>query len=276
MSEIEQYTGGPSLPDKMEFAKALAHAGMIPKVYQAAPANVLVAIELGEALGIKPIVAINEINVINGTPSPSASLMISLARAAGHKVRVYNDDTGAGVCEIIRADDPDFTHRSVWDEAKARKGGLWGKGHWGKDPATMLRWRAASECVRLACSEVLGGLKYTPEEVAEFTGDRDRGAAVQVQRGDEGSTLTVPGPEPEIDHDYDGYAERVDQIDDLEELRSLWQLMRDANTARGSEVCEQITARVRYLREQVKEPSPDEAVETVQETLDAEIINGAA
>lgn len=171
MSDIQPYQA--PLPDKIQHAKALAESGMIPRVYQHEPANVLVAIELGEALSIKPIVAINEINVINGTPSPSASLMVSLARAAGHKVRVRNDESGAGVCEIIRADDPEYTHRSVWDEKKARAAGLWGKGHWGKDPATMLRWRAASECVRLACSEVLGGLKYTPEEVMEMGGRQD-------------------------------------------------------------------------------------------------------
>ena len=161
-----------SLESKMTYARALASAGMLPAAYKQQPANVLVAIEYGEALGIKPIVAMNEINVISGTPSPSASLMASLARSAGHKVRAWNEDDGTAVCEIVRSDDPEFTHRARWDEAKARKAGLWGKGHWAKDPDTMLRWRAISECVRLACPEVLGGLKYTPEELIEIQADR--------------------------------------------------------------------------------------------------------
>lgn len=154
------------LPDRMGYAKALAQASIIPKAFQRRPADVLVAIEYGSALGIAPIVALSEINVIQGTPSLSASLMAALAREAGHKVRVTGDDKSA-TCVIVRSDDPDFEHSATWDEKKARAAGLWGKGHWAKDPATMLRWRAISECVRFACSEVLGGLKYTPEEIQE-------------------------------------------------------------------------------------------------------------
>lgn len=155
-----------TLPAKIEFAKALAVSSLIPRAFQGQPANVLVAYEMGMALGIAPIVAINEINVINGSPALSASLMAALARQAGHKVRVSGDAQSA-TCVIVREDDPDYEHTAVWDEKKARSAGLWGKGHWAKDPGTMLRWRAIAECVRFACSEVLGGLKYTPEELID-------------------------------------------------------------------------------------------------------------
>ncbi|MDN6374326.1 MAG: recombinase RecT [Brevibacterium aurantiacum] len=173
-----------NVSERQHYASVLADANMIPKAFQKSPANIFVAIEYGNALGIAPIVALNEINVINGTPSLSASMMSSLARSAGHRVRTQNTEDGAAVCEIIRADDPEFTHRSTWDQKKAQDAGLWGKGHWAKDPATMLRWRAISECVRMACPEVLGGLKYTPEETIEFTGSpapQQQAAPVQQQ-----------------------------------------------------------------------------------------------
>lgn len=157
------------LPDRMAYAKALAEASIIPQAFQRRPADVLVAVEYGNALGIAPIVALSEINVINGTPSLSASLMAALAREAGHKVRVSGDAESA-TCTIVRKDDPGYEHTATWDRAKAEAAKLWGRGHWSKDPATMLKWRAISECVRLACSEVLGGLKYTPEEVRDFSG----------------------------------------------------------------------------------------------------------
>jgi len=159
------------LPERMEYAKALAGSSLIPRAFQQRPADVLVAIEYGNALGIAPIVALSEINVINGSPSLSASLMAALARQAGHKVRVTGDDRSA-TCTIVRADDPDFSHTATWDEAKAKSAGLWNKGHWAKDAGTMLRWRAISECVRFACSEVLGGIRYTPEEVHEMQPER--------------------------------------------------------------------------------------------------------
>jgi hypothetical protein len=175
-------TESAPLPDRMEYAKALAVSSLIPKAFQHRPADVLVAVEYGNALGIAPIVALSEINVINGSPSLSASLMAALARQAGHKVRVTGNASSA-TCEIVRADDPGYTHTATWDEKKARDAGLWGKGFWAKDPATMLKWRSISECVRFACSEVLGGLKYTPEEIRDMQPQvgQPRHAVVQVQ-----------------------------------------------------------------------------------------------
>lgn len=202
---VQQFNSLVPLDEKITHAKALAASGMIPKVYQDKPANVLVAIELGEALGIRPIVAINEINVINGTPSPSASLMASLARNAGHKVRPGYKD-GVGFCEIVRADDPDYVFRTEWDEKKARAAGLWGKGHWAKDAEVMLQWRAISACVRLACSEVLGGLKYTPDEVENFDT-----APVQAtsQRMDQPAPAPASAPAAVTAADIMGDPERV-------------------------------------------------------------------
>lgn len=171
LSEIDiRQTGTLTTFDqKIQAAEMLAMADMIPPVYKKKPGNLFMAIEMGEALGIHHMVSIQEINIISGRPALSASLMASLARAAGHRVRVYGDGESA-TCEIVRSDDPEFTHKAVWDVEKARKAGLWGKGHWAKDPATMLKWRATAECVRFACSEVLGGLKYTPEEILEIEG----------------------------------------------------------------------------------------------------------
>ena len=157
-----------TLPEKTEMASLLAKSGLIPKAFQQHPENVFVAIEYGQALGIEPIMALSEINVINGTPSLSATMMMTLARAAGHKVRLEGDSERA-TCVIVRNDDPDYEIRVDWDKGQAQKADLWGKGHWAKNPGLMLKYRAASECIRLACPEVLAGIKYTPEEVSEFT-----------------------------------------------------------------------------------------------------------
>ena len=169
-TDLVQHTpAAGALTERMEFARALSAANLLPRAFQGNPANVLLAIEYGDALGIRPVVAMSEINVINGTPSLSAALMASLARQAGHRVRVTGD-ANAATCVIVRADDPEFEHSATWDVTKAKAFELWGRGHWKKDPATMLKWRAIAECVRFACPEVLAGIRYTPEEVAEFTG----------------------------------------------------------------------------------------------------------
>lgn len=177
MTDVVRHQSNGALSERMRFAEALAGADLLPRAFQQRPANVLLAMELGDALGIAPIVAMNEINVIGGSPSLSASLMAALARKAGHKVRITGGADSA-TCTIVRADDPTYEHTATWDVAKAKAAGLWAKGHWAKDAATMLKWRAVSECVRFACSEVLGGLKYSREEMADIS---DEPVAAQVE-----------------------------------------------------------------------------------------------
>lgn len=176
----------------MKYAQALAASTLLPEAFRGHPANALVAIEYGNALGMAPMVALSQINVIKGTPSLSAAMMAALARQAGHKVRTSGDHETA-TCRITRLDDPDYTHEATWTEQKARDAGLWGRGHWVKDPGTMLKWRAIAECVRFACPEVLGGLKYTPEEVSEFKGQAAIPSDTDIQDAEYEDT-TVPAP----------------------------------------------------------------------------------
>lgn len=231
MSELVRTQPVATLADKIKYAEHLAQSGLLPSSYKQQPANVLLAMEYGDALGIHQMTAINEINVISGRPAMSASLMQSLARAAGHKVRVSGDAERA-VCTIVRKDDPDFEHRSEWTKAKAESSGLWGRGHWAKDPSLMLKWRAISECVRLACSEVLAGLKYTPEEVVEFTSreytqdDVVEQAPVtpRQQREEPAQDTPVERPGP------DAVDQRMsDAWDSAEGLRKLYKWLRSNN-----------------------------------------------
>ena len=157
-----------SLPDRLDYASKLAMAGLLPDAFRQQPANVLLGMELASALDMAPIVVINELAVIGGKPSFSAKFMRGLVRRAGHRLRESFID-GQARCVIVRADDPEWEHVAVWDEAKARQHDYWGKGHWRKNPQLMLQNRALSECVRQACPEVLGGVAYTPDEVADFT-----------------------------------------------------------------------------------------------------------
>lgn len=256
----QQSAGGNSLADRMEHAKALAQSGLIPDAFKKQPANVLVATELGDALGIAPIMAINEINVISGKPAMSASLMQSLARSAGHKVRVEGDDERA-VCTIVRSDDQEFTHRAEWTKAKAEAAGLWGKGHWRKDPGLMLKWRAISECVRLACSEVLGGLKYTPEELvdagAEQAPQQERQQAPQPQQWEQGpasyrdvraqsAPSPEPQPEPQREPERDVVAEQIQAAwNNPDALQKVGKWMRSAHPT--DQRVDEIIARWREL-----------------------------
>lgn len=151
-----------SLALKMEYAKALAPSDLLPKQYREKPANVLLAVEYGEALGLTPMAAIQGIHVIEGKPSASADMIAALIRKAGHTVRVTGDATSA-TCQIIRKDDPEFVYSATWTMDDAQKAGLMSKDNWKKHTRQMLKRRAVSECGHDACSDVLAGLVDTDE-----------------------------------------------------------------------------------------------------------------
>lgn len=165
---------------RMEYAKQLAGSQLLPKEYQRQPQNLLVAFEYGAALGLAPIEAVSSIHVIQGKPSMSADLMSVMVRRAGHKLRVKGDDTYAEAT-IIRADDPDYPMTARWDMQKASQAGLLSNPSWKKYPAAMLRARAISEVARMAASDALMGVKYTPEEIGATVAESGEPVHLEVQ-----------------------------------------------------------------------------------------------
>lgn len=167
---------------RLQYAKALAAASIIPTQYQRKPANVLVAIETGNALGIPAIQALNSIAVINGRATLSADLMAAVVRRAGHRLRVREDGPESVTATLIRADDPDGAFTATWTREKATRAGLWGnRGPWTQYPTQMLRARAITEVCRQGASDALMGLVYTPEELGARLDDA--GAPVVDARG---------------------------------------------------------------------------------------------
>lgn len=169
-----------SIDEKIRYAQCLAEGSLLPKAYQRNPGNMLIAIEMGESIGIRPMQAVWEVHIIDGKPAASSGLISGLVRRAGHIFRIKGDDTSA-TAEIIRRDDPDFTYSVTWDMDRARKAELTGKANWKKYPAAMLKARAITEVARDACEDALMGIQYTPEEL---------GATVD----EEGNVVEQTGP----------------------------------------------------------------------------------
>lgn len=189
------------LDQQINYAKAMAVSNLLPVTYQNHPENVLVALAQGQALGIAPIQAMNQINVIKGKPALSADLIAALVRRAGHRLRVEGDDTYAQVT-IIRADDPDFIPKPVrWDMERAKRAGLLGNPSWQKYPAAMLRARAISEAARAWANDALYGFIYTPEEIDSSwvpDSDPDTGEPAQATQQEQQTAPPQPAPQPQL------------------------------------------------------------------------------
>jgi hypothetical protein len=151
MTEIEVHNPS-ALAEQLQYAQAVAQGSLLPDTYRGKPANVLIAIGLGQAMGLSPAESLYRIDVIQGKPTASAELIAANVRKAGHKLRVRGNDE-ACTATIIRADDPDFEFTVTRDLPWAQRMGLMNKANYKSQPGTMLQWRAISACARLACPE---------------------------------------------------------------------------------------------------------------------------
>jgi hypothetical protein len=170
MTEIELHQDQPvsigNLAEQMDYARAVSVANLLPQAYRGKPADIMLAMGLGQAMGLSPAESLYRIDVIQGKPTASAELIAANVRKAGHKLRVTGDDESA-TAVIIRADDPEFEFKVTRDRAWAQAMGLTSKDNYKKQPGTMLQWRAITAAARLACPEALYGVAYTPDEMTD-------------------------------------------------------------------------------------------------------------
>lgn len=158
--------------EQMHFAEVISQAkGMLPRAYEGNPANVLVAVQYGASLGIEPMAALQNIDVIQGTPTLSAKAVAALVRANGHKLWMSEDEQNmSATCTIVRNDDKEHPVTVTRDKAWAQRMGLLTKDNYKKQPTTMLMWRAVTACANRACPELFLGLggAYTADELHDM------------------------------------------------------------------------------------------------------------
>jgi hypothetical protein len=222
MSEVVKHEPAQAmtLRDKMDYAATVSDGSLVPQSYRKNPANVLIAMGLGESMGLSPIESLYRIDVIQGTPTAGAELIAANVRKAGHKLRVTSTKDSA-TAMIIRADDPEFPFEVTRDMAWARDMGLHTKDNYKKQAVTMLEWRAITAVARLACPEALYGVAYTPDELGDVQAAPKAPSAMDRLRQ---QTAPEPAPAPMEDlgerRDYLQEAEAADG--DADTLRALW------------------------------------------------------
>lgn len=198
MTDLVQHQTATDLAQQMDYAKAVSSANMLPQAYRGKPADIMLAVGLGSAMGLSPAESLYRIDVIQGTPTAGAELIASNVRKAGHILRVRVDEQNMSVtATVIRSDDPDYEHTVVRDMAWAKKMGLDSKDNYKKQPLTMLQWRAITAVARLAASEALYGVGHTADELDDMRKGRAAAPATKP-KGMAGLRAAVAAPEPEV------------------------------------------------------------------------------
>ena len=156
------------LDEAVRYADLLANSDMIPKDYQGKPANVLLAMQMGLEVGIRPTQAIQNIGKVGNRPAIWGDLTLALVYAhpqfEGIEEWVEYDDDGTptrGVCRLQRAG---REVEQAFTREEAIQAGLWGKsGPWQDYPARMLLMRARAFNVRDTFPDALKGLSVAEE-----------------------------------------------------------------------------------------------------------------
>ena len=159
-----------TLGEAMEIGKLIASSDFAPKDYKGKPGNVVIAMQMGADIGLKPMQALQNIAVINGRPSIYGDAALALVYGAD-LVEDFSEsyegeegkDSFAAVCVLKRKNVPTPIRRT-FSVADAKAAGLWGKaGPWTNYWKRMLMWRARGFTLRDGAPDVLLGLILVEE-----------------------------------------------------------------------------------------------------------------
>ena len=160
--------------EKYEMASVLCKSGLIPSGLNS-PEKVFVALQWGHELGLSPMVAVNNVAVINGKPTLSADIMSAVVKRSpeyGGIKWIEMSDTKAE-CEITRIlpNGEKEVQRSCFTMDDAVKAGLAGRDVWKKYPKRMLKHRCLSYGLKDMFPDMLAGL-YDPEEMESVQSEK--------------------------------------------------------------------------------------------------------
>ncbi len=176
--QVGMLTAFRSLPEMLQVANYLAESTIVPKHYQNAPGNVLIALNTAQRRNLDPMMVMQNLYVVYGTPSWSGQFCIAAIRTAPQYRKVafvfLNGKDWRGGMKVVgyRKDDPldenpdvgpevtpEIVAAEGWDKPKKlRDGSGTQQSRWVTNPELMYRYRSASEFVRTCCPEVLMGL----------------------------------------------------------------------------------------------------------------------
>lgn len=198
-----------TLDEAMKYSEMLARSSIVPKNYQGKAGDILVAVQMGHELGLKPIQSLQNIAVINGRPCIYGDACMALVKIHPELEDVteyFDEKLQAAICKIKRKGQTE--HVSVFSIEDAKKAGLWNKsGVWTQYPKRMLQMRARGFALRDAFPDALQGLILVEEaqdhpKEATIVGDNNRTYASTTDKLiDKLSTTAqsniVTEPEPE-------------------------------------------------------------------------------
>lgn len=140
-----------------KYAQLISKSSFCPKNFQGNTGDVLIAIQMGTELGLKPVQALQNIAVINGKPSVYGDAQLAIVKHHPEFENITETQTETeATCKVKRQGQSEHTVTFTIEDAK--RAGLWGKsGPWSTYPKRMLQMRARGFCLRDTFPDALKG-----------------------------------------------------------------------------------------------------------------------
>lgn len=157
-----------------KFAKMMSNTALVPSGYRNKPEDIVVAIQFGLELGLKPMQALQSVASINGKPSLYGDGGRALLLAHPECEDIAEEITGEGADRVahctIQRRGMSPVHRT-FSAQDAKVAGLLNKsGPWSQYPNRMLQWRAFWFAARDSFADALRGLSGVEEEFGVQSG----------------------------------------------------------------------------------------------------------
>lgn len=162
----------------------LVKSGLLPNHITKAEAAVAIILK-GRELGIQPMYAMSNINVIKGKPTASAELMLALIyRDHGDQAIDFVESSNERCTVAFKRRNAIQVRQFSFTINDASLASLFEKNdNWKKYPAAMLRARCISAVARMAFPDTIAGM-YTPEELGADVEVDDDGQIIYVGHDD--------------------------------------------------------------------------------------------
>jgi hypothetical protein len=180
---------GKDILQQLSLAKAYLASGMLPARFKSAE-MILTAMQYAYEVGLKPLTAMRQIAVIQGTPSFFGDLPLAVVKNSGKmewmkefiidkdskeisfKNKNLSAEAWGAVCIVKRKGEPNETEKYFTME-DAQKAGLMNRDCWKNYPKVMLKYRARAMALKDVFPDALNGIAISEYDYGEIPTDDD-------------------------------------------------------------------------------------------------------
>lgn len=180
-------------------AKAFASSTLVPAQYQGNVANCIIALEMANRMGASPLMVMQSLYVVHGTPSWSSKFLIACFNQCGRfsaiRYEWTKDRSGCRAWAVEKAtgeriEGPPVTTAMAQAEGWSTKSGS----KWKTMPELMLMYRSAAFLIRTYAPEISMGLQTDDELIDISAAPVTASGGIEAVRAALGSTTVEAKP----------------------------------------------------------------------------------